>query len=109
MWCMFFYVGLLVTVWLVLFIRAFSRSRLIEKVAPLFQNGDLSDEWAVAKRGFWRIFGDARRIGLVQRHLNLLPPEVLHDHKRFVYMTRIAYVLVVALILFAFAAYRFCK
>lgn len=107
--CMYLYAGLLVGIWLVLFVRAYARRRLVKKIAPFFLQSDVGAEWEATHRRFWGLFGEARRMGIVQRRLNIVPSDLLRDHRRFILLTRAAYILVVALILFGFLAYKFCE
>lgn len=106
-WFLYLYVGLWFGTWVLVFIYSWARHRLIKKVAPFFKNSDLHTQWIEANRGFWCLFGfgDVRRMSIVKANLNFLPPDLLRDYRRYVFMTKLVYALFEALILFTFLAY----
>jgi hypothetical protein len=107
-WCLYFYIALLVGVWVLLFVRALARQKLLKAAIPFLEHGDLRDEWAATYHGARRIFGETRRLRLIQRSLSTLPAELKKSHARFVFMSRAVVSLIALLVLLAFFAYRVC-
>lgn len=107
--CLSFSIGLLILVWIVLFIRALVRRKLIDHSSIFFERGDLRDQWKETYESAIRIVGDVKRVRLIQGSAEVLPTDLRLKLNRFRFLHRATLALILIVIIFIFSAAKVCN
>lgn len=107
--CLYSLVVLQVVIWILLFMRALVKRKLINNASKFFERGDLRHQWEATHRGPLRILGAMKRLRLIQGAIAVLPPELKSSLGRFRFLHRILMATIVIFIALIFSAEKICN